>query len=128
MRHILVAVVTMILLLSPPLTAGDGSAFAPHGLNPLHAEAEYPIPGGGHPLLFCGDKFISLLVVGFLNSNVQHVIPLGEPSMNAFRKSDIERVLMPSGMNTRIFVATLGENYYGVETWTDARAILECLD
>ena len=133
MRHTLhrtLAVIAALVLLAPASSAGNDRAFAPDGLNPLNAEAEYPIPGG-RPLLFCGDKFIALLVIGFLNEQVDgQYIGLTEPSLTAFRKSDIKKVSVSPNSNARVLFkdGVLGEHYYALDSWTDVRAILECLN
>lgn len=50
-----------------------GRAFAPDGLSTL--KSEYRIPGG-RPLLFCGEKFMVVLIVGFVYQEKGTVIPV----------------------------------------------------
>jgi hypothetical protein len=128
--HRTLAVIAALVLLAPASSAGDDRAFAPDGLNPLNAEAEYRIPHG-RPLLFCGGKFITLLVVAIFHEEVEgQVINMAEPYLNAYRKSDITKVALSSQSGARVFFkdGVLGESYFAVDTWTDARAIMECLN
>ncbi len=129
MRRTLTAIAALMVL-APASSAGNDRAFAPDGLSPLNAPAEYPIPAG-RPLLLCGDEFIALLVVGYLNNQVDgQVFSTAEPYLTAFRKSDIEQVhlYLESGARVRFKDGVLGEYTHAVDTWTDGRAILECLD
>ena len=128
MRLTLAAVVVLALL-SPQSSADNGNAFAPDGLSSLNAEAEYPIPEG-RSLLFCGDKFIALLVVGVLTSEVPGKVVTYGPHMEAFRKSDIERVslVLETGARVQFKEGVPWATIHAADTWTDARAILECLD
>ena len=123
------AVVVVLALLSPQSSADDGNAFAPDGLSSLNAEAEYPIPEG-RPLLFCGDRFIALLVVGLLTTEVPGQVVAYGPHIEAVRKNDIEYVSLfrETGARVHFKAGTPWDRVHAADTWTDARAILECLD
>lgn len=100
-----------------------GRAFAPDGLSTL--KSEYRIPGG-RPLLFCGEKFMVVLIVGFVYQEKGTVIPVASPTLQAIRKDDIQGVQLHLERGACIQFREADRR--SIDTWTDARAILECLD
>lgn len=117
-----------VVVLAPASSIGQDGTFAPDGLNPLNAEADYPIPGG-RPLLFCGDKFIALLLVRLFNTKEGDHLDFG-PDSRAFRKSGTTDVTAFPDSNTRVSFkdGALGLGVFDAVTLTDTRAILECLN
>ena len=117
-----------VVVLAPASSIGQDRTFAPDGLNPLNAQADYPITGG-RPLLFCGDKFIALLLVRLFNTKEGDHLDFG-PALRAFRKSEITDVTVFPDWNTRVsfMKGALGLGIFDADTLTDTRAILECLN
>ena len=101
-----------------------GRAFAPDGFSTLKTEHRIP---GGRPLLFCGKEFMVVLVVGFVYQEKEKVIPLQPPVLQAIRKDEINGVQFALERGARIQFHAKAERR-SIDTWTDARAILECLD
>ena len=129
MGHILAALVVLALLV-PTIECGRWQHVCSRRPKLPHCRSRVSHFPVGRPLLFCGDKFIALLVVGFLTSDVKgHVVSYG-PAMEAFRKSDIERVALHLETGARVHFkdGAVGKTINAADTWTDARAILECLD
>lgn len=67
-----------------------------------------------------------VLIVGFVYQEKGKVIPLDSPMLQAIRKDDIEGVQLPLDSGARIQFREADRR--SIDTWTDARAILECLD
>ena len=121
---------TVLLMTVPAMAQQDsgeakaaGRAFAPDGLSTLKTEHRIP---EGRPLLFCGEKFMVVLVVGFLYQEQGKVIP-ATPTLTAFRKAEIRGLQLHLSSGARIHFHEKLERR-SIDTWTDARAILECLD
>ena len=68
-----------------------------------------------------------VLVVGFVYQEKKTVITLQPPVLQAIRKDEINGVLFALESGARIQFHSKAERR-SIDTWTDARAILECLD
>ena len=131
MRTIIAAAAALAVMLAGAGPAGAqkpdaeaaGRAFAPDGLSTL--PSEYRIPGG-RPLLFCGEKFMVVLIVGFVHQEQGVMISVKPPTLQAIRKGNIDGVQLALQSGARIQFRDPERR--SIDTWTDARAILECLD